>query len=226
VSVTLDARSKEREYAYPRDWYAAVIADDVAGKPDGAALVANSYAATFRPVAFPAKGHAYRLPDGSIEHDGTYARLPRAEDYADREWRPSIMVSMDAAGGFVRDQEGRIIRDRREVARLLDDTPDFLRFALALLREPAPGGRKRCAPWTIARRLLFADLQPAFGTRPTARLLLAWEDELGAPWRLPGIAALVARFGSGGALTSEERRKLRRAEQTMRRACLPRQCRP
>lgn len=244
MSVTLDARTKEREYAYPdrRAWLAAVIADAVAGAPDGAALdVASSYAAAFHPVAFPAMGHDYRLPDGTLWHDGTYAQLPRAEEYADDDWgafrgaddgraradRPMITLAPDAGGFFVRDWDGRIVRDRREVSRLLRHAPDFQRFALSLLPGPDPAGRKGYAPWTIARRLLFADLQPAFGTRPTARLLLAWEDELGAPWRiLDGAAGLVARAEAGGALTSEERRKLRRAEQTMRRACLPRQCRP
>jgi hypothetical protein len=284
VSVTLDARSKEREYAYPRDWYATVIA--AAGGP--ALDVASSYEATFHPWAFPATGHDYRLPDGSIEHDGTYVRLPRAEVYDDTDWgafrgvgdgrtdehipctgletreelepligrgrgwtlhldepaalagrfvpayltrpgppvgphRAMITLSMDGGGGFVRDQDGRIVRDRREVARLLRGSPDFCRFALSLLPGPDPAGRKGYAPWTIARRLLFADLQPAFGTRPAARLLLAWEDELGAPWRiLDGAAGLVARAEAGDELTSEERRRLRGAEQTMRRACLPR----
>jgi hypothetical protein len=273
---------EEREYAYRdrRAWLAAVIASEVARatspalEPDGAALdVASSYGATFHPLAMPAVGHAYRMPDGSIEHDGTYAVLPRAEEYEDKHWgrfrrgadderipctgletreeleplirqgwtlhlddqiRPAYLTrpgprarpyrvmitwAFDAGGGFVRDRDGRIVRDRREVARLLRGWPDLQRFALALCPEAAPGGRKRCAPWTIARGLLFADLQPALGTRPAARLLLAWEDELGAPWRTPGAAGLVARFEAGGEFDAEERRRLRRAEQTMVRSC-------
>jgi hypothetical protein len=236
VSVTLDARTKEREYAYPdrRAWLVAVIADAVAGAPDGAALdVASSYAAAFHPVAAPAMGHDYRLPDGTLWHDGTYAQLPRAEEYEDNDWgafrgaddgrartdRPMIMLAPDAGGFFVRDRDGRIVRDRREVSRLLRHVPDFQRFALALLPEPAALGRKRAAPWTIARALLFADLQPALGTRPAARQILTWEDQLGAPWRIPGAAGLVSRFDAGGELGAEERRALRIAEQTMIRSC-------
>lgn len=276
-----------REYAYPdrRAWLATVIADVVsrangpAGSRDGAALdVASSYVAAFRPFAMPAVGHAYRLPDGSIEHDGTYVRLPRAEVYDDTDWgafrgagdgrtderipctgletreelepligrgggwtlhlddqikpayltrpgppvgphRPMLEVAFDAGGGFVRDPDGRIVRDRRQVARLLSRRPAARRFALSLLAEPAARGRKRCAPWTIARGLLFADLQPAFGTRPTARMLLAWEDELDAPWRIPGVTRLVSRFEAGTERGAEETRALRRAEDAMIRAC-------
>jgi hypothetical protein len=274
--MEIGVRSKEREYAYPREWYAAVIARATAGELDRAS-VASSYAATFHPLAMPAKGHAYRLPDGSIEHDGTYVRLPRAERYEDRDWgafrragdgrteeripcsgletreelepligrgggwtlhlddqirpayltrpgppvgphRATIMLSLDAGGGFVRDRDGRIVRDRREVARILAGWPDLQRFALALLAEPAARGRKRRRPETIARGLLFANLQPAFGTRPTARRLLTWEDELGAPWRIPD-ADLAARFDAGGELSAEERHTLRRAEDSMIRSC-------
>jgi hypothetical protein len=213
--VEIGARSKEREYAYPRDWYAAVI--DAAAS--GSALdVASSYAATFRPLAMPSTDGASRLPDGSLEY--TFARLPRAEEYEDRPTqRRTLMLAPDSGGWFVRDRDGRIVRDRREVARLLSGWPDVRRFALSLLPEPAPGGRKRCAPWTIARALLFADLQPALGTCATARRLLAWEDQLGAPWHIPGVAHLVSRFEAGGALGAEERRTLKRAERTMIRSC-------
>ena len=278
---------EEREYAYRdrRAWLEAVIASEVAQatspahEPDRPALdVASSYIAAFHPLAMPAVGHAYRMPDGSLEHDGTYVVLPKAEQYADRDWgtfrgaddghaderipctgletreelgpligrgggwtlhldeqaRPAYLtrpgprarpyrvmleVSMDSGGGFVRDRDGRIVRDRREVARLLRGSPDLQRFALALCPEPDSAGRKSFEPWTVARGLLFADLQPALGTRPAARLLLAWEDELGAPWRTPGAAGLVARFEAGAERGAEERHMLRRAEQTMVRSC-------
>lgn len=216
--------AKRREYAYLREWYAGVIARAMAGGLDNA-TVASSYAATFRPLAMPAVGGAYRLPDGSVENR-KWTVLPLAEDYADRDYRAMFTWAMDAGGGFLRTRDGRIVRDRREVARLLRDTPDFQRFVLSTLREPAPGGRKRRLPWTIARSLLFADLRPAFGTRPAARLLLTWEDELGAPWRiLDGAAGLVAR-AVAGELRTDERHTLRCAEQTMRRACLPRERAP
>jgi len=133
--------------------------------------------------------------------------------------RAMLMVAFDAGGGFVRDRDGRIVRDRREIARFLRGWPDVQRFALALCREAASRGRKSFGPWNIARGLLFADLQPALGTRPAARLLLAWEDELGAPWRTPGAAGLVARFEAGAERGPEERHMLRRAEQTMIRSC-------
>ena len=219
---------KASEYAYPerRAWLAAVIADAVsrstgqADEPDGQPLdVASSYAAAFHPLAVPAKGHDFLLPEGSVEHDGTYVRLPRAEDYEDRDWEGTWSLSSDSGGGFVRDSEGRIVRDRREVARLLRDSPDLQRFALGLLAEPPATGRKRRKPWTIARGLLFADLQRVLGMRPAARLLLAWEDELGAPWRNRGVAGLVARFEAGVEFDAEERRTLRRAEQSMVRSC-------
>ena len=273
---------EEREYAYRdrRAWLEAMIANavaratDKADEPVGAALdVASSYMAAFHPFAAPAVGHAYRMPDGSIEHDGTYVVLPKAEEYQDKNWgrfvsgadderipctgletreelepqirqgwtlhlddqiKPAYLtrpgpaarpyrvmytLSMDSGGGFVRDSDGRIVRDRRGVARLLKDEPNTQRFALALLAEPGPAGRKRCAPWTIARGLLFADLQPLLGTHPAARLLLAWEDELGAPWRVPGAAGLVARLEAGGKFDAAERRRRRRAEQTMVRSC-------
>jgi hypothetical protein len=274
--------SEGREYAYPdrRAWFAAVIANAVArstgsaDEPDDAALdVASSYMAAFCPIAMPAVGHAYRMPDGSIEHDGTLVVLPRAEEYKDNTWvrflsgadderipctgletreelepqvrqgwtihlddqiKPAYLtrpgpaarpyrvlwtLSMDSGGGFLRDSGGRIIRDRREVARLLKDEPDAQRFALALLAEPGPAGLKRYAPWTIARGLLFADLQPLLGTRPAARLLLAWEDEFGAPWRTPGAAGLVARLKAGDERGAEERHTLRCAEDAMIRSC-------
>jgi hypothetical protein len=196
---------KEREYAYPerRAWLAAVIADAVsrstgqADEPDGQPLdVASSYAAAFHPLAMPAVGHDDRLPDGSVQNYGEYTQLPKAEDYEDLDWEGTVSLSSDSGGGFVRDSDGRIVRDRREVARLLRDSPDLQRFALGLLAEPPATGRKRRKPWTIARGLLFADLQPVLGTRRAARLLLAWEDELGAPWRDRGAAGLVARFRS------------------------------
>jgi hypothetical protein len=277
--------SKDREYAYrdQRAWLATVIADDVsratAPVGDGPALdVASSYVAAFGPFSMPAVGHAYRLPDGSIEHDGTYVRLPRAEEYEDGDWgafrgaddgradehipctgletreelepligrgggwtlhlderirpayltrpgrvggrnRSTIMISIDSGGGFVRDRDGRIVRDRRRAAWILRDLPDLRRFALALFAEPAPTGRKRRKSWTIARGLLLADLQPVLGQRPAARRLLAWEDELEAPWRIPGVARLVSRFEAGGELSAKERQTLRRAEQTMIRSC-------
>jgi hypothetical protein len=219
---------KEREYAYPerRAWLAAVIADAVsrstgqADEPDGQPLdVASSYAAAFHPLAMPAVGHDDRLPDGSVQNYGEYTQLPKAEDYEDLDWEGTVSLSSDSGGGFVRDSDGRIVRDRREVARLLRDSPDLQRFALGLLAEPPATGRKRRKPWTIARGLLFADLQPVLGTRRAARLLLAWEDELGAPWRDRGAAGLVARFEAGGEFDAEERRTLRRAEQSMVRSC-------
>ena len=225
MGVAIGARSKEREYAYPdrRAWLAEVIADAVArgsaGDPASTVLdVASSYLAAFRPLAMPAVGHDYRLADGSLWNDGAFAVLPRAEEYADRDYRAGVMFAFDAGGGFVRDRDGRIVRDRCEVARLLRVRTGFQRFALSWLAEPVPKGRKRCAPWTIARALLFADLQPALGTRPAARRLLAWEEELGAPWRIPDAAGLVARFDAGE-LDAEERRTLRRAESTMIRSC-------
>jgi hypothetical protein len=195
---------KRREYAYPerRAWLAGVVADHLAGVPLD---VASSYVAAFRPfAAFTVRQRIAADSYLSLTEDhGPAALLPLAEETPDTDFRRRVVVSVDGGGPFLRTEDGEIVRDRW--------------IAAALFRH-APGGRKRHEPWTIARALLFADLQPTLGARPAARRLLVWEEELGAPWRIPG-AGLAARFDAGGKLGAQERRTLRVAEQAMIRSC-------
>jgi hypothetical protein len=166
---------KRREYAYPerRAWLAGVVADHLAGVPLD---VASSYVAACRPVRMftvqqRIAADSYEALTRGAVPEGI---LPPAEETPDGGER-RIVVSIDRGGGFLRSEVGavvrarrradggEIVRDRREASRLLRRAPDLRRFTLGLFAEPAAGGRKRWAPWTIARGLLFADLQPALG---------------------------------------------------------------
>jgi hypothetical protein len=162
--------------------------------------------------------------------DSTDARVVIYSDGGGIFARRRVRTHRGAEGGGAKRRasaDWEVIRDRREILRLIGNSDRRLSEYVALvhpdLPEPTPSRVRDLAPRTLAMAFAYYGIREALGWRPSARRVLAWLEQYDAraPDRRDLIPAcrLAMRAIGGEQLTPAEWTILARAEDDVRRVC-------